>query len=62
MEQAGLLRTFDEEFQIQAMKDNMTIQLFPTRPNLHTSSTLEIDMRSDNVTLDPNDSMEEAMH
>ena len=57
--QAGLLRAFDKEFQIHAMKDNMTTPLFPTILNLHTN--LEPDMRNEDVTSDPNDSVEEAM-
>ena len=59
--QAGLLRAFDKEFQIQAMKDNMTVPLFPTRPDSHTSSAIEADMRNEDVTSNPNDSIEDSM-
>ena len=60
--QAGLLRDFYKEFQIQAIKDNMTTLLFPIGLDPHTSSVVEADMRSEDVTSDPNDLVEEAMH
>ena len=43
------------------MKDSMTTLLFPTRLDPHTSSVIEPKMRSEGLTLDPNDSVEEAM-
>ena len=59
--QTGLLRAFDKEFQIQAIKDNMIAPLFPTRPDSQTSSAIEANMRNEDVTLDPNDSIEDTM-
>ena len=56
---AGFLRAFDKEFQIQAMKDNMTTLLFPTRPDSNTSSAIEVYMRNEDVTSSPNDSIKD---
>ena len=47
------------EFQIQAMKDNMTAPLFPTRLDSQTSSAIEVDMRNEDLNLDPIDSIED---
>jgi hypothetical protein len=58
--QAGLSSAFDKDFQVQAMKDNMTSSLFPTS-DARISTMIEQECPNEDSTLDPNDTVEEAM-
>jgi hypothetical protein len=59
-EKAGLLRSFEKPFQVEAMRDNITTPLFPTMQDLKTN-VIEQEFTSEDYGSDPNDSIETAM-
>jgi hypothetical protein len=59
--QAGLLRSFEKTFQIEAMKDNIRSPLFPTMQDPSTTSIIEQEFTGEDGASDPNDSMEASM-
>jgi hypothetical protein len=58
---AGLFRSVEKTFQVEAMKDNITTPLFSTMQDPNATNTMEYEFTSEGYAYDPNDSMEEAM-
>ena len=61
LEEVDLLRPFEKTFQVKAMKDNITIPLFPKMQDPKTINIVELDFIIKDGASDPNDSMEVAI-